>query len=168
MGFCVCYLTVISGQSVLPDSSHQLGVSLPVLTLLIFGYSDRFLVCMLIKQTRRLHILLAHSLLVLYRINVIFPLLIPRFITTQTITVHSQQLLSDPLAFVHCVLAEWLVEFSIDVQLSASPCLQLLSTTELWWRCQGRSDLRNSDCAWTPAIWTPSPPPAKLSSAPLW
>ncbi len=68
------------------------------------------------------------------------------------------------------VPTERLVDFSVNVQPSASPCLHLPLTTELWWRCQGRSDLRNSNCAWTPATWTPSPPPAaaRQSSAPPW
>lgn len=39
-------LFIISGQSV-----TKLGVTLQVLTLLIFGFRGRFLVCMLIQQT---------------------------------------------------------------------------------------------------------------------
>lgn len=65
---------------------------------------------------------------------------------------------------------ERLVDFSVNVQPSASPCLPLPLTTELWWLCQGRSDLRNFNCTWTPATWTPSPPATapRQSSAPPW
>ena len=157
-------LFIISGQSVSLNFPTKLGVALQVLTLLIFGFSGRFL-SLHDDQTNR-RSTCVHSCSFIHSVD-----LNQWMKDSLNQSGFSKDCLPRLMFWLVSVPTERLVDFYVNVQPSASPCLHLLLTTELWWRCQGRSDLRNSNCAWTPATWTPYPPPAaatRQSSAPLW
>lgn len=135
-------LFIISGQSVTPTFSHQVGCSPAGVDTTNIWLQQAFSSLHVDQTDKRSTFVLSAGRIIHW----------------------TQQFFLAPVS------TERLVDFSVNVQPSASPCLHLLLTTELWWRCQGRFDLRNSNCAWTPATWTPSPPPAaaRQSSAPPW